>query len=1293
MDPLSLLRECVVLKKPLPELRDNFIAFPEHNIQFPRDTQTSYQTSKGPYLTLDTVWFLLKNETIPYSEYMDKCTAESFGYVPVVHRRDLLQYMKGEKQTSSQVQSIPVFAGVPITSTSLPEPAETQPASDESMKPRLEEIQRSKEDFVRRLESSTAGSAAVTTVEKIPQFDGRMNQDKIAELKAKRAAKKRQTVRDVDQEDPAKQRDAAQKKKAQHPSGRFLTTGVLAAAFVVFGRPCGENLYVEVDAAVTASIRAKERLFFTRNSILCCQKKSFAGILRLLEKTAAATAAGPQGIKAERARQPPSSPALRSDKRPHPSPQQRPAPRPRPRPPHPSPPAPAADSPSVPPIIMVPASLTALCTIYNARDFLGRVRGPDGEGRRVPGAHPTRSGWPWHEDPVQIFSHVRAYSLQWQLIDPHPNVLKWSVKILRTRSMRLWALLFFAVAALALPLSKWTMKSSAGGPSYPVAVPCTVFAGLIQNGLYTDWWYDTVLQNVSSDPFNVPWVFSTSFSLADTSGRILLRFHGVNYRAEVRVNNVVVATSSDMMGPFRLFDIDVTAASKPGSNDLQVTLWRPQNTIHAPTDVDLAISFVDWAPLPPDQNMGIWREVELLQLPNSVGVAHGLVNTTWVGGLGKARLDIMLEVTNYGSQAVQGRLEVAIAELGLTIGKDVTLAPNQQAQVTLLAADYPGLVVADPKPWWPAQMGSPSLYSLAARFTTQGGVSSDEYQTRFGLRTVTDELVTLSPAGPKPNRPVRLYRINGVPLLIRGAGWSPDLFLRMSRDRQLAELRYVLDMGLNTVRLEGKMEDDTFFELADELGIVIIPGWCCCDSWQHWDHWGPDQYRVAGGSMQDQARRLRIHPSVLSFWYSSDTLPPKDVEQLYLDSLRAQQWPTPTVAAASNMVSTLTGPTAVKMSGPYSYVPPVYFLEGDQAGLPENGAAYGFLTEGGPGEAPLTLGSLARTVAPEHMWPINPAWNWHCGAQFGHFRSLDAFAGPLERRYGPSSSAREFSYKSQIAAYESHRAMFEAYSRNKYTRSTGVIQWMLGNSFPSMIWHLYDYFLVPGGSYFGTKKACEPLHAMYSPNDATVWLVNSRYMDIPAGVQVQATSYLPNGAWFGDRTWTMRALKADGVAQAGSVRDIMANASSLVFMQLRWRLSEQDPWEGDNWYWAGPQEDVLDWASTDWNHTPCKVYANYTEMSQMAPTKVTAALLASRPISDTQSQATVRVTHAGGGALAFMIYLRPVDKAGQEVAPALWSDNMVTLLPGESRDLELVYPSTTALAGVEPEWWSSAVHP
>ena len=97
--------------------------------------------------------------------------------------------------------------------------------------------------------------------------------------------------------------------------------------------------------------------------------------------------------------------------------------------------------------------------------------------------------------------------------------------------------------------------------------------------------------------------------------------------------------------------------------------------------------------------------------------------------------------------------------------------------------------------------------------------------------------------------------------------------------------------------------------------------------------------------------------------------------------------------------------------------------------------------------------------------------------------------------------------KAQVQAYEAHRAMMEAYGRNKYT-STGIIQWMLNNAWPSMIWHLYDWYLRPGGSYFGVKKACEPLHVQYSYDDRSIVIVNSFYQPF-ANLKVTAKIYQP----------------------------------------------------------------------------------------------------------------------------------------------------------------------------------------
>ena len=149
---------------------------------------------------------------------------------------------------------------------------------------------------------------------------------------------------------------------------------------------------------------------------------------------------------------------------------------------------------------------------------------------------------------------------------------------------------------------------------------------------------------------------------------------------------------------------------------------------------------------------------------------------------------------------------------------------------------------------------------------------------RFGIREASSEL---TPEGH------RLFKVNGRPILVRGGGWASDMLLRPATTERLeAELRYVREMGLNTIRLEGKLETDEFYELADREGILVMPGWCCCDQWELWDKWDAEDHRVGPASLRDQILRLRNHPSVLAWFNGSDFPPPAKVEQAYLDVLK-----------------------------------------------------------------------------------------------------------------------------------------------------------------------------------------------------------------------------------------------------------------------------------------------------------------------------------------------------------------------------------------------------------------------
>src|SRR4029077_16124102 len=287
---------------------------------------------------------------------------------------------------------------------------------------------------------------------------------------------------------------------------------------------------------------------------------------------------------------------------------------------------------------------------------------------------------------------------------------------------------------------------------------------------------------------------------------------------------------------------------------------------------------------------------------------------------------------------------------------------------------------------------------------------------------------------------------------------------------------------------------------------------------------------------------------------------------MYLDILKETEWPNPSVSSASEQAAKVTGNSGVKMTGPYEYVPPVYWLADTKAG-----GAYGYNTETSPGPAIPTRESLERFIPNEHLWPIDDAWNFHAGGE--RFTNINIFTDGLNRRYGKATSLDDYERKAQAVTYDGERAMFEAYGRNKYT-ATGVIQWMLNNAWPSLIWHLYDYYMVPAGGYFGTKKAMEPVHVQYSYDDNSVAVVNSMYLELK-GRKVSAKIYNIDGAEKASRDAVVD-LPADSSTKTFDLPK-EDSLSKTYFLRLQLRAPGGEL-ISDNFYWLSTKADTLDWA-------------------------------------------------------------------------------------------------------------------
>ncbi|MGE5816641.1 MAG: glycoside hydrolase family 2 protein, partial [Deltaproteobacteria bacterium] len=312
----------------------------------------------------------------------------------------------------------------------------------------------------------------------------------------------------------------------------------------------------------------------------------------------------------------------------------------------------------------------------------------------------------------------------------------------------------------------------------------------------------------------------------------------------------------------------------------------------------------------------------------------------------------------------------------------------------------------------------------------------------------------------------------------------------------------------------------------------------------------------------------------------------------------------------------------------------------------------------------------------DHLWPIDDIWNYHAGKE--RFTTVNVFTDGLSRRYGPPKSLDDYERKAQAMTYDGERAMFEAYGRNKYT-STGVIQWMLNNSWPSLIWHLYDYYLVPAGGYFGTKKACEPVHVQYSYDDASVVVVNSTYEAIK-GLKVSAKIYDIDAKEKAARDATID-LAADGVSKALDLpRPDGLTPTYFLKLQLHDAAGKL---LGDNFYWLSTKADTLDWGKRkDTVYTPQKDFADLTGLENLP--KVKLSISKSLETAGTGSVLTV-VAENRTHSVAFMVHPRVTrGKAGDDVTPVFWSDNYFSLLPGEKKSVTARFDSSS-LEGAVPE--------
>jgi exo-1,4-beta-D-glucosaminidase len=243
------------------------------------------------------------------------------------------------------------------------------------------------------------------------------------------------------------------------------------------------------------------------------------------------------------------------------------------------------------------------------------------------------------------------------------------------------------------------------------------------------------------------------------------------------------------------------------------------------------------------------------------------------------------------------------------------------------------------------------------------------------------------------------------------------------------------------------------------------------------------------------------------------------------------------------------------------------------------------------------------------------------------------------------------------------------------------------------LWDLYNYDFDQAGSYFGAKKANEPLHVLYAYDDGTV-SVDNLTGATQSGLSVEAKVYGIDGRLLDNQTASGISVPSQGVARE-LLRPVVPAATTppapaqTYFVEL---LLRHDGTVIDrNVYWLSTQHDIVDWAA-DGNDYPQAIMSQYADLRQLrdlspATVKVTASTHAVNAPGDgiglnTETNVTITNTSTTP-TVAF--FLRADVRRGSpsgvpasgdnEVLPIMWTDNDITLWPGESETLHATYRS------------------
>jgi exo-1,4-beta-D-glucosaminidase len=810
-------------------------------------------------------------------------------------------------------------------------------------------------------------------------------------------------------------------------------------------------------------------------------------------------------------------------------------------------------------------------------------------------------------------------------------------------------------------------------------MPATVLQVLQENGVYQNLYYGMNLV-APGDLWKQDWWYRTTFTAPAGREVYSLIFRGINYRADIWLNGRKVANRATVVGMYDQFEFNITENIVPGGANVLAVRVTPEQSLEGENGIELGDSWLDWInwkylgyhdpqkhlniPFLPDRNAGVWKQV-FLSSTGTVTIRNPYVATDLpLPATNPASLTVYCDLSNNSSKPVSGTLSGEISRPGkpsVKFQQNIQLLRNQTRELAFTPTEYSQLTVADPDLWWPYLWGEPNLYHLKVEFKVNNKTEvSDSQAIDFGIRKITQKRDSDS-SFPEIGGGGNFYlQVNGKDYLIRGGVYSPDLLFKNDPDRDANIMRYAKDLGLNLLRWELKIAADTMIDRADREGMPVMLGFMCCAQWEHWELWNAEDQWVARASLRARIRELRSHPAVVIWANGSDGLPPDPVLNDYHQILKEEHWQDAVVDTVSHVNRSWSG---IHMAGPYVWRPPYYWFSETY------GPARGSSAEEGDNETIPPLESLKKFIPSDKLWPINENWYFHAGANEGN-NTLENIQRVLDKRYGPSSSAEEFSKKAQLAHYEDVRAQYETYATHWANRKM-MIHWMMNNPWPSLFGHLFDDYFKQGGGYFGAKKGLRPINVVwdyYATGDrskAKLYVVNqTSEMRKKLRVAVELFNLDGTRKYFteisdfsvGPNTSreAMTVPRIPNLDPVYLVRAVLMEATDNVL--------------AENVYWESTTDDDLGGAKNDEQfRTGLAKWGDLSALNTMPRSEVEV----STRVSESNGESKVAITLANPTShVAFFMRGEITQGAdGAEILPTMYDDNYVTVFPHETRTI------------------------